>query len=653
VTHSHQGVPGTTGSLLLLIDPCPASVEYRPLLADDEGEPLFTWCLRRIKDAADGRPVLIPISESEYPLYEPHLRDADVNVILGPPDTEVNTVQRCSSAAAVDAITVVYPECAFAPADLLRQMLATLSGSDTDFAVIDGLPPKMAPMHIRSDALTSIIPFLQALKEFGVPSHSSIRGAVELIAVALRHDPQEQMKLSCRHLLPPYLLEFLKGPVPARLSFEGASQVAIARRALQEEQPARAWAEIEREDRRRRRSTCRGRPAASPSRILYVSDACVFTGAHEALCQMVARLDTNAFEPLALLGMSGHFARRLKDSGCRTIVTPNQSIRSASLDNFDFVMQTLRDLRPDLIHINDFSGMNVAYAASALGIPTIFHVRIPGAQFLRDGLLAADHVIAISESVRRDVLRGGVHPDDISTIHSGIDMDFFSPDPASRSADRSRLGLSDGTCLLTMVGRFHPIKRHDVFVRAVHRLVQDGLRVQAVIIGESDAGHTTYERVVSLVKSLDLVDTVTFRGFESDMRSVYRATDVFVLCSDVEPLGLSALQAMASGTPTVLSTTGGLTELVGDTGAALIAPPGDPGALSRAVRSIIQDNRMAESLADRGRRLVTDQFDSKATARAVEQLYRRLLCEAGDSMHASNRVRGHRSSGAELPTSVV
>ena len=95
-------------------------------------------------------------------------------------------------------------------------------------------------------------------------------------------------------------------------------------------------------------------------------------------------------------------------------------------------------------------------------------------------------------------------------------------------------------------------------------------------------------------------DRVHLVGGLVDPDRALAGADLFVLSSTSEGLGTSALAAMARGIPVIATRVGGLTELL-DSGAGLLVPPSDPGALAEAVRQVLNDPELRSRLARSGR----------------------------------------------------
>jgi glycosyltransferase involved in cell wall biosynthesis len=108
-----------------------------------------------------------------------------------------------------------------------------------------------------------------------------------------------------------------------------------------------------------------------------------------------------------------------------------------------------------------------------------------------------------------------------------------------------------------------------------------------------------------------------------DMVKAYAEAEVAVIPSSYEGFSLPAVEAMACGIPLVATTGGALGEVVRDGG--LTVPPGDAGALAKAIAAIMDDRRLAKSLAARGRARAAEHFTWEAAAQATVELYRRTI----------------------------
>jgi mannosylfructose-phosphate synthase len=212
--------------------------------------------------------------------------------------------------------------------------------------------------------------------------------------------------------------------------------------------------------------------------------------------------------------------------------------------------------------------------------------------------------------VQRELLRDGVYDaplDKIRVIPPGYDdQRFFPVSLATRQLLKQQLGL-EGTIVLAL-GRIAKNKGYDLLLRAMptlFRRIPDAKLVLA--IGSSIPNRAEQELIDSLhdlAVDLAILDRVIFKDYisDDDLADYYRAADVFALSSRYEPFGMTAIEAMACGTPVVVTTEGGLCEQVSWGIEALYANPFDPEAFGHAITTVLQHSTVAAQLAKFGPR---------------------------------------------------
>ncbi len=199
----------------------------------------------------------------------------------------------------------------------------------------------------------------------------------------------------------------------------------------------------------------------------------------------------------------------------------------------------------------------------------------------------------------------GAPSERVHMIPPGYDDNRFYPvSAASRRAIRARLGF-EGQVVLAL-GRLARNKGYDLLVDAfalvAARLPETRLHL-AVGGAELNANEQTIlDELKAQVAALGLADRVRFSGFvaDADLADHYRAADVFVLSSRYEPFGMTAIEAMACGTPTVITTHGGLFRAVTFGRHALYADAFDKEDLGISIVKILRHPRLAHRLARMG-----------------------------------------------------
>jgi glycosyltransferase involved in cell wall biosynthesis len=184
----------------------------------------------------------------------------------------------------------------------------------------------------------------------------------------------------------------------------------------------------------------------------------------------------------------------------------------------------------------------------------------------------------------------------------------------------------EGEAVLFSCGRLNVAKGHDVLIRAVSVLVDEGIPVRLAIAGEDEQGGRGYRsHLERLIDDLGLRGRVHLLGAvgEDVVQAHLHRAHVFALASRGEPLGVAIMEAMGAGVPVVVGDGGGVGELVAE-GTGVLADPSDPRAIADAIRRLLVAPDAAQAMAARGRERVRARFTSEASARVLANAVREL-----------------------------
>ncbi|MPM15123.1 D-inositol-3-phosphate glycosyltransferase [bioreactor metagenome] len=233
----------------------------------------------------------------------------------------------------------------------------------------------------------------------------------------------------------------------------------------------------------------------------------------------------------------------------------------------------------------------------------------------------ADFLITDAESVRREVIEHFAWPEDrICTVPLGVDASFHPRTPQETSPLLRRLGLEHAGYSL-YVGTIEPRKNLARLIRAYEKLPEPlRTRVPLVLGGsrgwQADEIHDLMERGARAgwLRYLDFVA-------QEDLPFLYAGARLFCFPSLYEGFGLPPLEAMASGTPVLTSSTSSLPEVVGDV--ALTVHPEDEQAITDALQRGLEDDAWNSSASIRGVKR-SRAFTWEQCARRTSAIYSQL-----------------------------
>jgi len=230
-------------------------------------------------------------------------------------------------------------------------------------------------------------------------------------------------------------------------------------------------------------------------------------------------------------------------------------------------------------------------------------------------------IVAVCESIKRDLVAAGVPAEKIEVIYSGTDVERFHPG-LDGQAIRRELGLTAEHFLVTQIGVRSWRGWRDVLDAMAH-IAPAVPRARLLFVGApapriAELGDHARER--------GLDGRVLVLGHREDVPQILTASDVVVDAS-YAGAGLtgSIREALACERPVVATDLAGMPELVIDGETGLLVPPRDPAALGRALLRVLENPTWAQTMARAGRKRVDMHFSLRAKLEATEALYRRLV----------------------------
>jgi len=241
--------------------------------------------------------------------------------------------------------------------------------------------------------------------------------------------------------------------------------------------------------------------------------------------------------------------------------------------------------------------------------------------------------IALSDHVGRFVHRHGrVRSGGLRRVYYGIDPAPFAEAAAgavaAREKVRGELDFGADDVVFICVARFAPQKAHDVLLRALRRALDEGPLenppLRLLLVGGDPFGDGR-ERAEALARELKLGAHCVFAGIRRDIPTLLAASDVFVMSSLWEGLGLVFLEAMATRLPVLATGVSAVPEVVVDGETGLLVPPADAESLARAMVELAGDDERRLELGRAGERRVRELFGLDRMVDQTLGIYRELL----------------------------
>ncbi|GJQ07000.1 glycosyl transferase [Capnocytophaga cynodegmi] len=255
----------------------------------------------------------------------------------------------------------------------------------------------------------------------------------------------------------------------------------------------------------------------------------------------------------------------------------------------------------DVIHAHDWLTYSAGIVAKKLsGKPLVVHVHATeydrGGEHNRNtlvydiekrGMEAADVVVTVSNWTRNIVVeKYGINPEKVITVHNAVDF-------SAETTEKEERGVKEK--IVTFLGRITLQKGPEYFVEAAAKVLKRTPNVRFVMAGSGEKMNPLVRRVAQLGIGTKFHFTGFLKGGE--VQRMFRYSDVYVMPSVSEPFGISPLEAMRSGVPTIISKQSGVAEVLDH---AIKVDYWDIDALADAIHGILSYPTLAEYMSREG-----------------------------------------------------
>jgi N-acetyl-alpha-D-glucosaminyl L-malate synthase BshA len=230
----------------------------------------------------------------------------------------------------------------------------------------------------------------------------------------------------------------------------------------------------------------------------------------------------------------------------------------------------------------------------------------------------SDRLTAVSHYLKEETVRAfGCSGCDVQVIHNFIDGAVYD---RAKYPDTLREQLNGNRRVLMHISNFRPVKRVRDVVRVFARVVE---QVPSVLVMVGDGPDRAFAEAEA--RELGIDKSVFFLGRLDTVAPLLAAADLFVLPSQNESFGLSALEALASGVPVVAANSGGIVEVVRDGETGVLCPVGDVDGMARGAVEILRDPARWAAMSATAAADARSRFGLDAIVGQYETLYRDAL----------------------------
>ena len=375
-------------------------------------------------------------------------------------------------------------------------------------------------------------------------------------------------------------------------------------------------------------------------RVLHIITRLEQGGAPAALIELLRRTNPHVFDISLVVGKADDPERELSipdlELGVPVSVVSSLRRKIHPLRDLISLFRLIRIIQSGsfrIVHTHTSkAGILGRLAAALCRVPVIIHsshgnilegyfsssATAAFSLFERVAALLSDRIICLTQREIEQYLAAGIGKrDQYVYIYNGIDIDLFDRRAGDREKIRKALGYTDDNIVCLSAGRLVPIKGQSDLLNGFAQAHAKNPQLRLVITGEGELrGQLEAES-----RSLGIDCVCVFLGWREDVPELLDATDLFVLSSHNEGLGLAIIEAMAKRLPVVSTKVGGVPEVVDDGRTGMLVPSHRPDCIGKAILRLSQNPSLAQKMGRAGYARARKLFSIKGTVDRTEALY--------------------------------
>jgi len=229
----------------------------------------------------------------------------------------------------------------------------------------------------------------------------------------------------------------------------------------------------------------------------------------------------------------------------------------------------------------------------------------------------SDAVTAVSQYLRTNTEQHFNPEKKIHVIYNFIDIEEYKRNPCTHIKNSI---APNGEKILIHISNFRPVKRVEDTIRILAEVIKT-IPTKLILVGDGPERSDAEK----LSRELGVAEHVKFLGKQHALVDLLSAADIFLLPSQSESFGLSALEAMSCGTPVVASNIGGIPEVVIHGESGYVAEFGDVDRMAKYVTGLLTNSKKWANFSENARRIAVEKFDCKHIIPKYENLYKQLI----------------------------
>ena len=357
--------------------------------------------------------------------------------------------------------------------------------------------------------------------------------------------------------------------------------------------------------------------------ILHILEGLFVGGAERGLVKLLRYWQNPELEHCIITFSYGPLKSQFEKLGIRPIILSKK--RPYDISFLIQLLGMIKDINPDIIHCrNGLTAINYGgLCAKLLRIPLIcsihghtnFLKKSFGLKFSIWMMKQSSAVIAVSYSIKQDLLTKKIPKQKIKVIHNGIALNNYKIKTSTK--------ISSNNLMIVSVGSLRPVKGHRFLILAVKEIIKEFPNIKLLIIGDGPLRNI----LENLVKKMGLRNNISFLGIKNNVLDIMATSSLIVVPSLSEGISNVLLEAMLIKKPVVATNVGGNPEVVINGKTGLLVEKENPFVLAKAIITLLKNPELREKMGKEGYKRVVTHFNIDKTVAEYEKVYLKLLCE--------------------------
>jgi glycosyltransferase involved in cell wall biosynthesis len=360
--------------------------------------------------------------------------------------------------------------------------------------------------------------------------------------------------------------------------------------------------------------------------ILFLHSSSDLYGASKILIAVAALCKEKSHQVTVVLSEKGALSEKLVETGAEVIIMDLGILRrkymnitgmfnrgTAMMSAYHDLKKICRQKNIDLIYSNTTGVIVGTFLARKLRIKHIWHVHeILEKPFLLYRVLSRllnqkqNRVLVVSMAVKKHWSKH-VEPGRITVLYNGVDHWLFND---KETGFRKEFGISNEAVVIGMMGRVHPWKGQDYFLRIAGILHKQFPETIFVSVGDAFPGNEyLYDKLDTIIREEKLEQVVKQAHYREDILNIYNSFDIFILPSLLpDPAPAVVTEAMAASIPVVITEQGGAMEMIESGLSGIVIPINQPSIAAERIAALIRDKKARIEMGQNARERILSHF---------------------------------------------